>query len=503
MPSQTKIKTAPPNPGTRPVGFRAQTTQFTANVSLPSGDAVPKPHTGSTPVRTGGTNARNAPPMKKRAKGSGFLSVAFLIGFCGVGYFVWAQLLQFEAYGVIEGRVISVASPWDGTVTSWQVRDGEEVSQGQVLAQINNLDMQHELASLGDELKMNQALLDAEMSKIKFEVQSQTGRSQEAVAEYLKSYGELLSERAKFKELDRKFERTKRLAKSNNVSRSEYEQIFFQFAGQQKKVEKLQDAVDVLKIRSKEATLADKDGSSRLKPILAQIDLTHSKIKRLRERIDQGNIKAPVSGRVSKRHCLTGESTRDGEKIIDILEDNSVEAVLYVPQRIVDEFEEGEVIEFRLEPHRQPLRGTVCRFGDRFQTAPHSIQRFYYENQPLLPVYLTPEPDSAQLLSARVGGTVKRPYEYRKALGKIVDELKSTVLNRSAPADPNPSISNEIVPAPVASQESGFTEEPEAIDQAWDVEITPAGAEKPELRFYPEFDVEAQLPSATPETQIR
>ena len=341
------------------------------------------------------------------------------------GYYVWTSLFQYEAFGVIEGRVISVAAPWDGTVSNWQVRDGETVVQGQVLAQIENIDMEHEVATLGDELKMSQATLDAEMSKIKFEVQNQSERSQIAVAEYLKSYGELLAEKAKLQELDRKFARTKRLAKSSNVSRSEYEKIFFQLAGQRKKIEKLEDAVDVLKIRSTDSNLADNDGSARLKPILAEIELTQSKISRLRERIDQGQIRAPVSGRITKRHSLTGEATRLGETVIEILEDNSVEAVLYVPQKIVDEFVVGNEIEITLEPYDQPLRCTISRFGDQFESAPKSIERFYKVNQPLLPVYLSPGVDADQVMAMRVGGTVKRPYEYSKAIGNMVEDAKS------------------------------------------------------------------------------
>jgi len=95
--------------------------------------------------------------MKKRGKGNGFLSLVFLGAFFALGYAIWSSLFQFQSYGVIEGRVISVSAPWDGSVHNWQVRDGEEVTQGQVLAVIKNIDMDHELEKFADELKMNQA----------------------------------------------------------------------------------------------------------------------------------------------------------------------------------------------------------------------------------------------------------------------------------------------------------------------------------------------------------
>ena len=371
---------------------------------------------------------RSAPPMKKRGKGNGFLSLIFLAAFIALGYTVWTTLLQFQSYGVIEGRLISVSAPWDGSIYNWQVRDGEEVTQGQVLAVIKNIDMDHELETLGDELKMNQALLDAEISKIQFESQQRNEQSQKTIAEYHTTYGELLSEQEKYKELDRKFERTRRLLKTNNVSRSKYEEAFFGLAGQKKKVEQLAESVEVLKYRSKQSNEKTDNGSPRLAPILATIDLSKSKITRLRERIEQGKIVSPVNGRVSKRHRLIGESAKSSEVVIDILEENSIQAVLYVPQRVIEDYEVGKEIEISLEPYAQKIQCTVDRFGDRFESAPHSIERFYHINQALLPVYLTPNHDTQNLLAARVGGTVKRPYEYSKGLSKIFTDSKQTVM---------------------------------------------------------------------------
>ena len=387
--------------------------------------------------------------MKKRGKGNGFLSLIFLVAFLALGYTVWSTLLQFQAYGVIEGRVISVSAPWDGSIYNWQVRDGEEVTQGQVLAVIKNIDMDHELETLGDELKMNQALLDAEISKIQFESQQRNEQSQKTISEYHTTYGELLSEKEKYKELERKFQRTRRLLKTNNVSRSKYEEAFFGLAGQRKKIEQLAESVEVLKYRSEQSNEATDNGSPRLAPILATIDLSKSKISRLRQRIDKGKIVSPVNGRVSKRHRLIGESAKSNEVVIEILEENSIQAVLYVPQRVVEDYEIGKEVEISLEPYSQKIRCTVDRFGDQFEPAPNSIERFYHINQALLPVYLTPNHETQNLLAARVGGTVKRPYEYGRGLQKIFSDSTETVkgwLPQQNQAETNVGMSDAVTP---------------------------------------------------------
>jgi hypothetical protein len=148
-------------------------------------------------------------------------------------------------------------------------------------------------------------------------------------------------------------------------------------------------------------------------------------MSRLRERIDQGQIRAPVSGRITTRFCLTGETVKEREAVVEILEDNSIEVVLYVPQQLTDEFKCGTDIEIALEPYENTMRCTVRRLGDRFEPAPECIARFYQSQQYLLPVYLTPHSEFNQLMAMRIHGTVKRPYEWNKSLARICADWRS------------------------------------------------------------------------------
>ena len=420
----------PSLPGKRAVGFRAPSPS--AN-SPTSGFATRK--TEPPPIQTEpqpvATTKRNAPPAKKRAKGSGFFAFLFLACFATAGYFLWTSFLQYQSYGVIDGRLISVAAPWDGNIVNWQVRDGDLVQQGEVVATLSNLEMQHELEALDDELKMTQAQLDAQMTKIKFDVQDKSERGQKAMAEYLQASGELQSEKASFQDAKRQLDRAARLLKTRNISRSEYEKLYYTYVGQKRKIERLEQAVEVLRLRSEAPTDPQLNGSSQLKPLLAKIDQTQSEMVRLRTRIDQGQVRAPVSGRVTKRFSLTGESVRQSESVIEILEDNSIEAVLYVPQDMIAELEVGNEIEIQLEPYQYPMSCTVRRLGERFEPAPTSISRYYNSQQYLLPVYLTPNAEFGQLMAMRIHGTVKRPYEWDKSLKKSMDQVKQTIRNLS------------------------------------------------------------------------
>ncbi len=430
--SQSNDKNRPPSkPGKRAVGFRAPSVKSNLAGSGFSTRKTEPPQAPKTEPEPITTTKRNAPPVKKRAKGSGFFAFLFLAFFATAGYFLWSSFLQYQSYGVIDGRLISVAAPWDGNIVNWQVRDGDLVQQGDIVATLSNLEMQHELEALNDELKMTQAQLDAQMTKIKFDVQDKSERSQKAMAEYLQASGELQSEKAAFQDINKQLDRAARLLKNKNISRSEYEKLYYTYVGQKRKIERLEQAVEVLRARSETPTDPQLNGSSQLKPLLAKIERTQAEMARLRTRIDQGQVRAPVSGRVTKRFSLTGESVRQSETVIEILEDNSIEAVLYVPQEMTDEFQVGKQIEIQLEPYQYPMSCTVRRLGERFEPAPVSISRYYTSQQYLLPVYLTPNAEFNQLMAMKIHGTVKRPYEWDKSLKKSMDQVKQTLSNLS------------------------------------------------------------------------
>ncbi len=75
----------------------------------------------------------------------------FVLGLAG--YSIWDSFVRYDGYGIVDGRVLQIAVPWAGTVQSLHVREGQTVTQGQLLATLNNLELELTLARLGDDLK--------------------------------------------------------------------------------------------------------------------------------------------------------------------------------------------------------------------------------------------------------------------------------------------------------------------------------------------------------------
>ena len=404
-------------------------------IQLPKNIRNAKPHqsdVASTPQKS---RSRTAPPMPNRPKGRGFLLLLFLIMFGCVGYFAFSAFLKVESFGIVDGQLVSVAAPWEGTVGRWLVREGDEVTQGQILLEINNLMTENQIDALGDELKLTQAELEAEMSKIRFNYREHDElnrmREQTLQSDLTRARGELRSETVKLRGLEREYKRSKKLAQRGSLSKEAYEKLLYEYVGQRKKVAALEETAELFKKQQTAPSIESKDlisnGSSQLKPILAKIDMTKAEILRLRKRLELGQLTAPCDGRITQRFCLTGEATSPSVPVVEILKNNSVEAVLYVPQKHTDEYRPGDKVEVILDPYPDPMECVVDRIGESYEPAPKNIARFYSHQQFLLPVHLKPDTASQRWMALRLNGTIRKEFDLQSGVDNAWNEGRSWI----------------------------------------------------------------------------
>ena len=65
------------------------------------------------------------------------------------------------------------------------------------------------------------------------------------------------------------------------------------------------------------------------------------------------------------------------------------------------------IINVKLEPYSRRIPCTVVRIGHKLEKAPPAIERYYWSNEPLLPVFLKPDAAHRQWMSLRLGSVVK------------------------------------------------------------------------------------------------
>lgn len=345
-------------------------------------------------------------PLPKRPKGR-LLVGTFLVSLCAIGgYTVWNSLLRYEAYGVVQGRVIDVPPPWEGVVQSLLVREGDSVRQGQPVATVQSLDLEHDLARTGDELRLAQATLDAAVAELRFAAQQRGDRRQRALAEYYELSGELLQERAELAHSESKLQRMRELGP--HATASERETLEFAVAGRKAKIEKLAAAVEERR-RHVELTEAERDNDCQLQPHLLRLTNLQNELARLRSQIERSQVRSPVNGRIVRSRCATGEHVEPTDTLFEILEDGSQELVLYVPQSRAARFAPGKSVTVHGALPNATTAAQVVRIGERFERPPGHLARYYHENVTLLPVVLKPLSDDTTLSDLRVGSEIRLP----------------------------------------------------------------------------------------------
>jgi multidrug resistance efflux pump len=360
-------------------------------------------------------------PLPKRPKGRWLVAV-LLLAACGTAaYQVWHSFFRFQAYGTVTGRVVQLSPPWDGVVRYLHVQEGQRVQQGDLLVTVENSELRHRHAQLGDDLRVAQATLEAESAKLKWQLAFSLDQGPGAWVQYYEALGQFLQEQAKLEELRSAFQRGKRLEKGYSIADEEFTRIHWQLQGQERKVGQLREAVNGLKRRAEQTEALVHKGSTpgglaaggadQLKPHIARIETLQAERARLQERLDQGQVRASTNGLVIKTHRFAGENCKTAEPLLSLLEDGSLQVVLYLPQAASTSLAVDGKVHLVVEPYPERLQCTVKRLGDEYEPAPEHLKRYYSAGQKLIPVILQPGDEWSRWMALRVGGVVKLPYQ--------------------------------------------------------------------------------------------
>lgn len=345
-----------------------------------------------------------------------------LFGIAGTAlYNFWNSYCRYQAYGTVTGHLIQVSPPWDGVLQYLQVQEGDTVRQGQLLLTVDNIELRQRYAQLGDELRVAQANVEAEAAKLKWQAAFNLDQGRGALALYYEARGNLLQEQARLDDLRTQFRRAEVLAPGHAISQQEVLQIRFATEGQVGKIGKMKEALAELKLRADQADQLLKKGSKlsagldatgfeQMKPLLVKIEIIEAERTRLQQRLDQGQMRAPINGLVVQIRHFAGEHCKVDDTLLSLLEEGSLEVMLYMPQQASTVLSAGAEVGLVLEPYPEPLMATVTRLGDQYEPAPEHLKRYYSEGQKLLTVHLKPRDEAVHWMALRVGGVVKIPY---------------------------------------------------------------------------------------------
>ena len=348
------------------------------------------------------------PPRPPRGR---FFVVGTVLTVLAFGAFrVWESFFHYTAFGVIAGRTVDVPAPVTGLVRYVHVREGDLVRQGDLLLTLDQHDLELRLGRLDDQLRLAQAKLDAELSATQWRVAQYLIEFHKASGEYSDKWAEVRERQVRWRRAQQSRARLDGMVAKKTATADELEAAIADELAQRDRLETLVEGLVAWQKRSQIAELQTQANLDVLQPLLAELRNLESEQTRLHDELSRGQVRSPVNGTVLTRHRHTGEGAEHLQTLFTILEENSLEIVLYVPQQRIDEFRTDQSLEVALPPFQDHIICRIARLGDENVSPPSHIQRHYAHQAKLLPVHLLPEDGRLEHARVQLGAVVQLPF---------------------------------------------------------------------------------------------
>ena len=95
--------------------------------------------------------------------------------------------------------------------------------------------------------------------------------------------------------------------------------------------------------------------------------------------------------------------------VVELLDEQSLEITLLVPQGHTIDYRSGQRIDVELPPHQERLPCKITRIGDEFLAPPPQIETRFRHGERLLPVILRPVAAPNDDVPLRMGSEVRQP----------------------------------------------------------------------------------------------
>jgi HlyD family secretion protein len=259
------------------------------------------------------------------------------------GYIVPAHqiLVSPKVSGMV--RTLRIVKPGESLAAGRPLEEGERVQKGDILAILETTDYEADVAR-------TKALLSAAEQRLAMEHKNLPNEIERALAEL----NEAKTNRDYLKTV---LDRSEKLAKTNAISPNELEQRRSDFEAGSHRVERLQNAVELVRGPQVE----------RLKLAEAEVSQARAELTKAEWRLDNCTILAPVSGTILKKNVEEGNivnpiAFNGSFSICDMADLSQLEVDLSIQERDVSKVYKGQRCVIRCEAYPdRPYHGTVSR----------------------------------------------------------------------------------------------------------------------------------------------
>ncbi len=242
----------------------------------------------------------------------------------------YRETLELPARLIAE-QVATLSAETTGRLDRWLVAEGERVTSGQVVAEINADELQASLA----ELQAGRAAAEAGIAVAASQIEAAAAGQSQALASLQAAKLAWEAGQADFEFRRREFERVRQLHDQQAASAAELDAATNALTQGRLRAEQAGQAVAMAEQAQLAAAAEQARAAATVELAKRQLAQVDKSIERLRVQLDKTQIKAPFAGRIDQRLAETGEWLAPGTAVVRLYDNSRMRAVVNVGDRYV------------------------------------------------------------------------------------------------------------------------------------------------------------------------
>ncbi len=283
-------------------------------------------------------------------------SIAIIMVACG------NKEKEYDATGTFEATEVTVSAKSTGELKLFNVAEGEQVENGNVVGRIDAIQLQLKK----EQLETTRGQLNANKRQMASSRKANNSRQ-------LDLERQVASIRQQIANAQRERQRFTELVRDGAVPRKQLDDINYQIKVLEKQLEATSD-----QIRSNNASLADQNAgiSAQIDGIDSQVAGLEAQIRQIEDQIANTEITAPFTGTVLEKYVEPGEFVTTGKPLFKIADTQNMFMRAYVTSAQLQNIKVGQKVNVFADygnGQKKAYDGTISWISSRSEFTPKTI----------------------------------------------------------------------------------------------------------------------------------
>lgn len=273
------------------------------------------------------------------------------------GYLVWERFLTgddmvVEASGTVEATTVELTAKVPGTIQTFNVKAGDTVEQGDLIAEISRSDLQAQK----ERDALNVAIAQNKLAELLSGTRSQ---------EIKEALANVNIRQAAYDKAHKDLERAEALLAEGSIAEAEFE------------VYQNNETVALNQLEAAQARLSLLQAGSRDEQIKAaenQVKMMEAVLKATQAVLADLKIISPIKGNIQSKNYEAGEYVTAGASLASVANLDTVWINVYVPTDDLPYVKLGEAAEITISGLDKTFTGNITEIASRGEFTPKTIQ---------------------------------------------------------------------------------------------------------------------------------